>query len=151
MTSGEVVTTSAGGLFSWARKHSLWPLPFGGGCCAATLAGALSPRYDLGRLGAEQIRIAPQQADLLIASGRFSLKMVPRLKRTYELMPEPKWVMAAGACACSGGAFDTYALVQGIDRCIPVDIFVPGCPPRPEDLIDGLVLLQKKIAGRGKM
>ena len=113
--------------------------------------GALSPRYDLGRLGAEQIRIAPQQADLLIASGRFSLKMVPRLKRTYELMPEPKWVMAAGACACSGGAFDTYALVQGIDRCIPVDIFVPGCPPRPEDLIDGLVLLQKKIAGRGKM
>lgn len=138
-----VVATSQKGLLAWARRHSLWGMPWGGGCCASTLLGGLSPRYDLSRFGV-QIRMHPSQADLLLVCGRISLKMIPELRRIHAQLAPPNWVMAVGACACSGGIFDTYAVMQGADRAIPIDAYVPGCPPRPEDLIDGLLLLQQK-------
>ena len=145
--SPAVVTASSGRLLSWAQRHSLWPLAIGG-CCAVGMMEAFSPRHDVTRLGAE-IRRTPEQADLLIVSGRISLKMGPVLKQIYLRMPEPRWVMALGACASSGGLFDTYATVQGADQFLPVDVYVPGCPPRPEDLIEGLLLLQEGLQRRG--
>lgn len=138
-----VIATSRGGLLAWARQHSLWGMPWGGGCCAAALMGGLSPRWDLSRFGV-QIRPHPSQADLLLVCGRISLKMIPELRRIHAQLSSPKWVMAVGACACSGGIFDTYAVLQGADRAIPIDAYVPGCPPRPEDLIDGLLQLQQR-------
>ncbi|MBI4245380.1 MAG: NADH-quinone oxidoreductase subunit B [Planctomycetes bacterium] len=129
----------------WGRKNSLWPMPFGTACCAIELMATLSSRYDLSRFGAEVIRFSPRQSDLLIVSGRISLKMMPVLMKIYQQMPEPKWVISMGACASCGGVFDNYAMIQGVDRFIPVDVYVPGCPPTPESLIDGIMMVQKMI------
>jgi NADH-quinone oxidoreductase subunit B len=132
---------------NWARKNSLWPMPFGTACCAIELMAALSSRFDLARFGSEVIRFSPRQADLLIVSGRISLKMMPVLMTIWEQMPEPKWCISMGACASTGGLFNNYAMIQGVDRFLPVDVYVPGCPPRPETLIDAILKLQEKIDG----
>ncbi len=135
----------ASGLLNWARANSLWVLPFGTSCCAAELRAAFGPTYDLSRFGVRPVTDSPRQADLLVVAGRISTKMAPVLQRTYEEIPAPKWVMAFGSCAATGGMFSTYPVTQGLDTLIPVDVYVPGCPPEPEDLIDGIILLQSKI------
>ena len=132
-------------MLKWGRKNSLWPMPFGTACCAIEMMASLSSRYDLARFGAEVIRFSPRQSDVLIVSGRISLKMMPVLLQIYQQMPEPKWVISMGACASCGGVFDTYTLIQGVDRFLPVDVYIPGCPPRPENLIDAIMEIQKKI------
>lgn len=132
-------------LLAWSRKSSLWPLTFGLACCAIEMMAASASRFDLARFGAEVFRASPRQADLMIVSGRVSQKMAPVVRQLYEQMPEPKWVIAMGDCASCGGIFNNYALVQGVDKIIPVDVYVAGCPPRPEALIDGIIRLQKKI------
>ena len=132
-------------LINWGRSRSPWPLPYGTACCGIELMAALAAGYDLPRFGAERPSFSPRQADVLIEAGTITKKMVPVLKRIYDQMAEPKWVIAMGACACSGGVFRTYSTLQGIDSVIPVDIFIPGCPPRPEALIDGLLKLMEKI------
>ncbi len=132
-------------VINWSRKNSLWPMPFGVACCAIEMMAALCSRYDMSRFGAEVIRFSPRQSDLLLVSGRISIKMMPVLMKIYEQMPEPKWVISMGACCSSGGVFDTYTLVQGIDQFLPVDAYIPGCPPRPEALLDALLFIQKKI------
>jgi NADH-quinone oxidoreductase subunit B len=129
----------------WARKNSLWQYPFVTACCGMEYMSVSCARYDIARFGAEVPRFSPRQADLLLVVGTVNCKQAPILKRVYEQMSEPKWVIAFGVCASSGGFYDNYATVQGIDRVIPVDIYVPGCPPRPEQVLDGLILLQKKI------
>ena len=130
----------------WAQKSSVWPLTFGLACCAIEMMNMVSPRYDLARLGAEVFRSTPRQADLLIVSGRLSNKMVPVIQQVYRQMPEPKWVIAMGACASSGGIFDNYAIVQGVDEVLPVDVYVPGCPPTPDAVLDAILKLQDAIA-----
>ena len=140
-----IFTTRLDELINWGRKNSLWPMPFGTACCAIELMSVLGPKYDLARFGAEAIRFSPRQADLMIVAGRINIKMMPVLQKIYRQMPEPKWVISMGACASSGGLFDTYATIQGIDNFIPVDSYVPGCPPRPETLIDSVIKIQKKI------
>ncbi len=131
---------------SWARKNAIWPLGFGLACCAIEMITVIgSPRNDLSRFGAEVIRFSPRQADLLILSGRVSIKMAPVIRRIYEQMLEPKWVIAMGACSSSAGMFNNYALVQGADKFLPVDVYVPGCPPRPESLMYGILKLQDQI------
>ena len=142
----EVLTTRLDSLINWARKSSLWPATFGLACCAIEMMNATSSRNDLARFGSEVFRASPRQADVMIVSGRGSRKMAPVLRRIYDQMPEPKWVISMGACASCGGVFDNYALVQGVDQVVPVDVYVPGCPPRPESLIYGIVQLQRKIA-----
>lgn len=142
----QVMTTKVDQVVGWARKNSLWPLPFGTACCAIELMATLASRFDLARFGAEAIRFSPRQSDLLIVSGRVSIKMMPVLKRIYDQMPEPKWVISMGACASSGGVFNTYTLVQGVDQFIPVDVYIPGCPPRPENVIQALMKVQEKVA-----
>jgi len=142
----EILTTSLDSLINWARKSSLWPATFGLACCAIEMMNATSGRNDLARFGSEVFRASPRQADVMIVSGRVSRKMAPVLRRIYDQMPEPKWVISMGACASIGGVFDNYALVQGVDQVVPVDVYVPGCPPRPESLIYGIVQLQRKIA-----
>ena len=142
----EVLTTRLDSLINWARKSSLWPATFGLACCAIEMMNATSSRNDLARFGSEVFRASPRQADVMIVSGRVSRKMAPVLRRIYDQMPEPKWVISMGACASVGGVFDNYAIVQGVDQVVPVDVFVPGCPPRPESLIYGIVQLQKKIS-----
>jgi len=142
-----VLTTSLGKVVNWARKNSLWPMPFGTACCAIELMATLSSRYDLSRFGSEVIRFSPRQSDLMIVSGRISLKMMPVLIRIWEQMPEPKWAIAQGACASCGGIFDNYAMVQGVDKFIPIDVYVPGCPPRPESIMDAIFKIQEKVAG----
>jgi NADH-quinone oxidoreductase subunit B len=145
----EVLTTRLDSLINWARKSSLWPATFGLACCAIEMMNATSSRNDLARFGSEVFRASPRQADVMIVSGRVSRKMAPVLRRIYDQMPEPKWVISMGACATSTGVFSNYALIP-VNQVIPVDVYVPGCPPRPEQLIYAIMLLQKKIdAERG--
>ena len=141
-----VMTTKVDAVVGWARKNSLWPMPFGTACCAIELMATLASRFDLARFGAEAIRFSPRQSDLLIVSGRVSIKMMPVLKKIYDQMPEPKWVISMGACSSSGGVFNTYTMVQGVDQYIPVDVYIPGCPPRPENVIQALMKIQEKVA-----
>jgi len=141
----EVLTTRLDSLVNWARKSSLWPASFGLACCAIEMMNVISSRNDLSRFGAEVFRASPRQADVMIVSGRVSRKMAPVLRRIYDQMPEPKWVISMGACATSGGVFDNYAIVQGVDKVVPVDVYIPGCPPRPEMLIHAIMMLQDKV------
>jgi NADH-quinone oxidoreductase subunit B len=132
-------------LVNWARKSSLWPATFGLACCAIEMMSTTMPRHDLARFGMERFSASPRQADLMIVAGRVSQKMAPVLRLIYDQMTEPKWVISMGACASTGGVFNNYALVQGVDSIVPVDVYVPGCPPRPEMLIDGIMLLHERI------
>ncbi len=143
-----VVLTRVDKAVGWARKYSLFPYPFATACCAMEYMSLSMSPYDIDRFGALLPRFSPRQADLLMVIGTVNHKLSPVLKRVYDQMSEPKWVMAFGACAASGGFYDNYATVQGIDRIIPVDVYVPGCPPRPEAVLDGLMTLQNKIAGQ---
>jgi NADH-quinone oxidoreductase subunit B len=132
---------------NWARTGSLWPMPFGTACCAIEMMATAASRFDLARFGMERMAFSPRQADLLICAGRVPYKMAPVLRKIWDQMPQPKWSISMGACASSGGVFDVYSMVQGIDTIIPVDVYVPGCPPRPEGLIYGILLLHEKIRG----
>jgi NADH-quinone oxidoreductase subunit B len=132
-------------VFNWARKSALWPMTFGLACCAIEMIAASTSRFDIARFGAEVFRPSPRQADLMIVSGTVTLKMAPVLQRIYEQMPDPKWVISMGACSSVGGPFNTYAVLQGVDKIVPVDVYVTGCPPRPENLFYALLKLQDKI------
>jgi NADH-quinone oxidoreductase subunit B len=140
-----ILVTTVEQIINWSRKSSIWPLGFGLACCAIEMMATGASRFDIARFGSEVFRASPRQADLMIVAGRVSKKMAPVVKQLYDQMAEPKWVIAMGACASCGGIFDNYAVVQGVDQVIPVDIYIPGCPPRPEMLLDALMQLQKKI------
>ncbi len=140
-----IILTTAEKVINWGRTKSMWPFGFGLACCAIEMISSFGPKYDLARFGMEVMRASPRQADLMIVAGRVSNKMAPIVKRLYEQMPNPKWVISMGACASCGGIFNNYAILQGVDKIIPVDIYVPGCPPRPEQLIDGIVKLHELV------
>jgi NADH-quinone oxidoreductase subunit B len=142
--------TSVAKLARWAQRNSVWPAQFGLACCAIEMMATVAARFDISRFGSEVFRSSPRQADLMIVAGRVSQKMAPVLRQIYDQMPEPKWVISMGACASCGGVFNNYAIVQGVDRVVPVDVYVPGCPPTPEGLIDGLMKLQRKIEAGGR-
>ncbi len=139
------VTTKLDFLVNWGRANSLWPMPFGTACCAIEFMASAASNYDLARFGMERMAFSPRQSDVLICAGRVPFKLAPVLRRIWQQMPQPKWAISMGACASTGGMFDTYAVVQGIDTIIPIDVYVPGCPPRPEGLIYGIMMLQKKV------
>ena len=143
------LTTKLKRLINWSRRSSVWPMPFATACCGIELMATASSRYDVSRFGAEVMRFSPRQSDLLIVAGRVGIKMMPVLQRIYNQMTEPKWCISMGACASTGGVFDTYATVQGVDQFIPVDVYVPGCPPRPETLIEGIMAIQRHIDQEG--
>ncbi len=140
-----IVTTTVDSVFNWARKSSLWPMSFGLACCAIEMIASTTARFDIARFGSEVFRPSPRQSDLMIVAGTVTLKMAPVLKRLYDQMPEPKWVISMGACSSVGGPFNTYATLQGVDKIVPVDVYVTGCPPRPENLFYALMKLQDKI------
>ena len=144
-----VLTTQLKKVVNWARRSSLWPMPFATACCGIELMATASSRYDLARFGAEAMRFRPRQSDLMIVAGRVTIKMMPVLQHIYQQMTEPKWVISMGACASTGGVFDAYATIQGIDQFMPVDVYVPGCPPRPETLIEGIMAIQRIIDCEG--
>jgi NADH-quinone oxidoreductase subunit B len=141
-----IITTRMDDLVRWGRKNSLWPLPFGTACCAIEFMGVASSVFDISRFGAELVRFSPRQSDMMIVAGTINYKLGPVLRRIYDQMCEPKYVVSMGACACSGGFYDNYATIQGIDHIIPVDVFIPGCPPRPDAILSALVKLQERIA-----
>ncbi|MFN4261380.1 MAG: NADH-quinone oxidoreductase subunit B [Gemmataceae bacterium] len=151
LMSEDFLVTKLDFLANWVRKNSLWPMPFATACCGIELMATGASRHDIARFGAEAMRFSPRQCDLMIVAGRVVMKMVPVMQRIWLQMPEPKWCISMGACASSGGVFDTYAVVQGIDRFIPVDVYVPGCPPRPEQLIASVIDLQEKIKQTGTL
>ena len=139
------ITTTLEQAVNWGRKYSMWPMTFGLACCAMEMIASGASRFDIARFGAEVFRASPRQADLMIVSGRVSNKMAPVVKRLYEQMAYPKWVIAMGDCSSVGGPFNNYAIVQGVDKLVPVDVYVPGCPPRPEALFDAIIKLQQKV------
>ena len=145
-----VLTTTLDRAIAWARSSSIWPATFGLACCAIEMMHTATPRYDIARFGAEVFRATPRQSDLLIVSGRVSQKMAPVLRHIYDQMPEPKWVISMGVCASAGGMFTNYAVVQGVDTIVPVDVYVPGCPPKPEMLMFGILTLQRKVREEGR-
>jgi NADH-quinone oxidoreductase subunit B len=138
-------TTRVQDFVGWGRKNSLWPMPMGLACCAIELMATVGPRYDLARFGAEALRFSPRQADLMIVSGTVTKKMAPAVKKIYDQMPDPRWVLAMGACASTGGMYRSYSVVQGVDEVLPVDVYISGCPPRPEALIEAVLEIQRKI------
>jgi NADH-quinone oxidoreductase subunit B len=147
LESQNFVTTRLDFLANWARSNSLWPMPFGTACCAIEYMATAASRFDIARFGMERQSFSPRQADVLICAGRVPFKLAPVIRRIWDQMPQPKWCISMGACASTGNVFDNYTIVQGIDTLMPVDVYVPGCPPRPEGLIYGIQLLQKKIRG----
>src|SRR6186713_2920633 len=142
---GDVIVTRADAAVNWVRNNSMWPMPMGLACCAIELMGTASSRYDIARFGAEVMRFSPRQSDCMIVAGTVTYKMAPIVRRIYDQMAAPKWVIAMGACASSGGMYRSYATLQGVDRIVPVDVYVSGCPPRPEALLDALLKLQEKV------
>ena len=140
------IATRMDEVINWGRKYSMWPMPFGTACCAIEFMGVVSSRFDISRFGAELVRFSPRQADLLLVMGTVTQKMAPVLKQIYDQMPNPKWVVSMGACASSGGFYDNYTTVQGIDEIIPVDVYVAGCPPRPENVLGAVVKIMEKIS-----
>ena len=144
-----IITTTIGKVIGWGRGNSVWPAQFGLACCAIEMMHIAGSRNDIARFGSEAFRASPRQSDLMIVSGRVSQKMAPILRQVYDQMPDPKWVISMGACASTGGVFNNYALLQGVDKIVPVDVYVPGCPPRPEDLINAITILQEKIKVQG--
>jgi NADH-quinone oxidoreductase subunit B len=144
---GDVVPTKLDAAINWIRTNSMWPMPMGLACCAIELMAVAASRFDIARFGAEVMRFSPRQSDCMIVAGTVTYKMAPHLRRIYDQMAEPKWVIAMGACASSGGMYRSYATLQGVDRIVPVDVYVSGCPPRPEALLDALIKLQNKVKG----
>ncbi|HEX2099868.1 MAG TPA: NADH-quinone oxidoreductase subunit NuoB [Candidatus Synoicihabitans sp.] len=142
---GDVIVSRADAVINWIRTNSMWPMPMGLACCAIELMATAASRFDIARFGAEVMRFSPRQADCMIVAGTVTYKMAPHLRRIYDQMGEPKWVIAMGACASSGGMYRSYATLQGVDRIVPVDVYVSGCPPRPEALLDALIKLQNKV------
>jgi NADH-quinone oxidoreductase subunit B len=151
VASESAIWTQIDKLANWVRKNSLWPMPFGTACCGIELMATGASRHDIARFGAEVMRFSPRQCDVMIVAGRVAMKMMPILQRIWLQMPEPKWCISMGACASSGGVFDNYAVVQGIDRFMPVDVYIPGCPPRPEQVIQAIIDLQEKIRKTGTL
>ena len=142
---GDIIVTRADAAINWVRNNSMWPMPMGLACCAIELMATASSRFDIARFGAEVMRFSPRQSDCMIVAGTVTYKMAPIVRRIYDQMASPKWVIAMGACASSGGMFNNYTVLQGVDKIVPVDIHVPGCPPRPEALMEGIVRLHEKI------